>query len=166
MTKAAWYLLYTKPRQEAVAMEHLSNQNYHAYLPQITVEKRKKGQYQAVVEPMFPRYIFIQLDQHTDNWGPIRSTRGVAGMVRFGGEPAKVPDDLIACLQQAQAQTHVEDLAPTFVTGDVVKVMAGPFAGYEAVFSAEKSDERVIILLNIANAHSKVQLSKDDIEKV
>ena len=71
----AWYLLYSKPRQEGVAVENLKRQGYETYLPLVRTRRRRQGQYVSLVEPMFPRYLFIHLSDQTDNWGPIRSTR-------------------------------------------------------------------------------------------
>ncbi len=55
-------------------------------------------------EPLFPRYLFIRLGQgHADqSWDPIRSTKGVSQLVRFGVSPAKVHDDLIDQLRATE----------------------------------------------------------------
>ena len=55
----AWYLLYSKPRQEGVAVENLKRQGYETYLPLIRTRRRRQGQYVSLVEPMFPRYLLI-----------------------------------------------------------------------------------------------------------
>jgi transcriptional antiterminator RfaH len=46
---------------------------------------------QVVTEPMFSCYLFIQLDDQSQNWDTIRSTLGVSKLVSFGPQPAKVP---------------------------------------------------------------------------
>ena len=97
----SWYLVYTKPRQEALAQANLERQDYGVYLPKVRQMRRRRGKQEAVVEPLFPRYLFIHLDTQSDNWGPIRSTFGVASLVRFGSEPAQVPDELVAHLNLA-----------------------------------------------------------------
>mgnify|MGYP000091062149 CR=1 FL=1 len=94
MSDKAWYLVYSKPQQETVALRNLEQQDYHAYLPCLTEKKRVRGVYKSVTGPMFPRYLFIELDSQFDNWSPIRSTRGVSGLVRFGQQAARVPTDL------------------------------------------------------------------------
>ena len=81
-----WYLLYAKPRQEKIAVENLQRQNYAVYFPQVSMWRTRRGVRQKVVEPLFPRYLFIHLDSHTDNWAPIRSTLGVMSLVRFRSE--------------------------------------------------------------------------------
>jgi len=40
------------------------------------------------VEPLFPRYLFIRVDPARCSTAPVRSTRGVSGLVRHCGLPA------------------------------------------------------------------------------
>ena len=70
-------------------------QGFHVYLPRIQVRRHRRGQWIDAVESLFPRYLFIRIDPHRSNIAPVRSTRGVVGLVRFGGQPAVVPDEVI-----------------------------------------------------------------------
>ena len=87
-----WYLIYAKPRQEKTAVDNLLRQAYEVYFPQIRVTRNRNSVRKVTIEPLFPRYLFIRLDAHTDNWAPIRSTMGVTALVRFGGYAAAVDD--------------------------------------------------------------------------
>ena len=80
-----WYLIHTKPRQESRAALNLAQQGYQCYLPLMAVERLRQRALTLVLEPLFSRYLFIQLDtSHSgQNWGPIRSTKGVARIVTF-----------------------------------------------------------------------------------
>lgn len=69
-----WYLVYTKPNAEKLAENNLVRQGYTVYLPMIRNRRRSRGRFKAFIVSMFPRYLFIQLDQNIDNWGPVRST--------------------------------------------------------------------------------------------
>lgn len=161
----AWYLVYSKPLQERVALENLDRQGYPAYLPLIRNRKRRQGRYVASVEPMFPRYLFIHLSDESDDWGPVRSTIGVTRFVRFGMLPARVPDDLVELLRSREDAEGVQSLPlPELRSGDRVRIVDGPMAGYEAIFEARSSSERVYLLLEIADRTARVQVSTHDIE--
>ena len=118
----AWYLIYSKPQQERVARENLERQGYRSYLPLIRNRRRRRGKYMSIVEPMFPRYLFVHLSDETDNWGPIRSTIGVANLVRFGMLAARVPDDLIAILTERDEDGVQNLTTPDFESGDQVRL--------------------------------------------
>jgi transcriptional antiterminator RfaH len=161
----AWYLIYSKPQQERVARENLERQGYRSYLPMIRNRRRRQGRYVSVIEPMFPRYLFVHLNDETDNWGPIRSTIGVANLVRFGMLTARVPDSLIEMMQDRE-QGGVQMLdAPEYKAGDRVRIVEGVMAGYEAIFQAKTGKERVLLLLQFAeDKTARIQISADDIE--
>ena len=161
----AWYLIYTKPRQERIAVDNLERQGFHTYLPLLRQRRRRAGSYTDVIEPLFPRYLFIHLDDQSDNWAPIRSTLGVTGLVRFGGMPSRVPDALVDSVRDHADEKGVFELPPReFKSGDKVRIREGAMAGYEAVFNARTSKERVILLLEIAGKTAQVKLSRDAIE--
>lgn len=162
-----WYLIHTKPRQENAAKENLQRQGYEIYLPLASVRRRRRGRTIRVTEAMFPRYLFIHLSNQDDDWRPIRSTIGVAAMVKFGQEPARVPDSLISSLLNREDENGVLVLAVReFQSGDAVKIMEGPMEGYEGIFHSHTGKERVSILLKIAQKSIRVQLASDQIEPV
>jgi transcriptional antiterminator RfaH len=161
----AWYLIYSKPQQEQVALENLHRQGYVSYLPRIRGRRRRQGKYVKVVEPMFPRYLFVQLNDQTDDWGPIRSTIGISSLVRFGMQPARVPDDLVDALKSREDEEGIQLIEPRELEqGDRVRIVEGVMAGYEAIFEARTSKERVSLLLKIANTTARVKVSRHDIE--
>ena len=160
-----WYLVYTKPRQEEVALTNLTRQGYGVYLPRLRQWRKRRGKRLLIVEPLFPRYLFIHLDSHSDNWIPIRSTLGVMALVRFGTEHARVPDDLIAHLKSHEGAEGLHEWAePKLAVGDRVRVAEGPLAGYEGVLLAKSGRERVILLLDMLGNQVRAQLSANQLE--
>ncbi len=161
----AWYLVFSKPQRERLALENLERQNYRAYLPLVRNRKRVGGRYRSLIEPMFPRYLFIQLNDETDDWGPIRSTIGVANLVRFGMIPARLPDALMQLLRDREDEQGIQNLPEQeFKRGDSVRIVEGIMAGYEAIYQSSSGNERVILLLEIAEQSARINLKQDDIE--
>jgi len=144
----AWYVIQTKPRQEHVALENLLRQGYESYLPMMRREKMRSGRLLESIEPMFSRYMFIRLGMSLADrsWGPIRSTIGVSQLVRFGGQPAAVRDDVIDCIRQAEQSLPVDK---AFQKGDALVVADGPFKGLTAVFELKDANERAMVFLDL-----------------
>jgi len=160
-----WYLIYTKPKQESIAKENLERQDYSVYLPMAVVRRKRRGKSVRIIEAMFPRYLFINLSEQTDDWGPIRSTIGVSSLIRFGIEPAKIPQLLIDALIARENPEGIHELhVKDFERGQKVVISEGPFEGYEALFATHESNERVSLLLKIAGQTAKIQLKQDIIE--
>ena len=158
-----WFAVTCKPRQEAVAEENLLRQGFHVYLPRIRIRLRRRGHWIDAVEVLFPRYIFIRIDPQRRSTATVRSTRGAVGMVRFGGQPAVVPDAVMDALKQREdaASGMHEDQRPLFNAGEAVKLVDGPLAGMEGVFTEQDGDKRVIILLELLGKANKVAVSRD-----
>lgn len=163
--KLAWYLVHTKPRQEAVAFSQLQRQGYPCYLPKIRIERIRRRKAEIVVEPMFPRYLFVQLDSSDQgkSWSPIRSTLGVSQLVHFGGQAARVDDRLIDLLCQRE---HVMPTEAMFNPGDLVVIADGPFAGIEAVYHIADAERRAFILLEILSKPVSMWIDATSLHKV
>jgi len=158
-----WYAVCCKPRQEAVAEENLLRQGFQVYLPRIRMRQRRRGQWLDAVEVLFPRYIFIRVDPQRRSTATVRSTRGVLGLVRFGGQPAVVPDEVMQALlrrEDAASGLH-QDRRPLFRSGEAVKLVDGPLSGMEAVFTQQDGEQRVILLLELLGKANRVSVNRD-----
>lgn len=160
-----WSVVFTKPRQEQLARENLERQGFVTYLPMLKQPKRLRGHWQDVIEPLFPRYLFIAVAFGRQDLSPIRSTLGVLKLVRFGLEPATVPPGLVETLMNAEDPLSACHLPATerFKKGDHITIGAGPFAGVEAIFEATNAKGRITVLLEILGRPTQVQVSKNDI---
>ncbi len=162
LSAVAWYVVHTKPRQEQRALENLEKQGFTCFLPFVQVQKLRNQRVQIVSEPMFSRYLFIQLDDQSQNWAPIRSTLGVSKLVSFGSSPSKVPDELIEFLQNMHSETY----KPMFEPGDGVVVANGPFKGLEGKFLAEDGEARAFVLIDLLGRPQQLRMAIDSLRVV
>jgi len=159
-----WYAVHTKARDEELADENLTRQGFQTFLPRIKVPKRRRGRWIEAIEPLFPGYLFILLDLTRQDSSPIRSTRGALGLVRFGGEPAPVPSELVEELQTASTGDEgVVRQEHLFQAGDQVEIIAGPFTGLPASILNETGKERVQVLLELLGRANKILISRHQI---
>jgi len=163
-----WYLVQCKPREDARAESNLLNQGFHIYRPKVEVERVRKGQKQLKIESLFPSYLFIKLNNITDNWRPLRSTRGVSHIVKFGALPLPVPEQLISNLKRCESREgcYNMSLVSHFKKGEKVKITSGSFEGLEAIYQAKDGEERTIILINLLNRQSAVSMKTQYIAKI
>ena len=151
-----WYLVKTKSKQEDIAILNLENQNFHVYCPFVLIRNKN--------EVLFPGYIFIQLDKDTQNWSPIRSTKGVLYFVKFGLSYAKIPDSIIEFIKTNELNT-AEQLKNMnkFKSGDKVQITDGVFKNCIAIFKSFKSDERVILLMNLLGQPQELTIKQESL---
>lgn len=161
----SWYLIHTKPRQEALALANLTRQGFYCYMPLLKLERIHQRKVIVVLEPMFARYLFIRLEAGGlgQSWAPIRSTMGVTQLVRFGGHPAKVADQLITQLQARDQTDHPEKL---FQKGARVVIIEGPFAGIEAIYQTDNAHGRSMILLELLSKPVAIRVDTVTLQRV
>ena len=154
-----WYTVQSKPRQERVALANLLRQDYAAYLPHCTQRKLTRGRYQSLTAPLFPGYVFVELDPGQDNTAPIHSTIGCTGLVRFGTRMPALPAGFIERLRELEQREGALRIAePEWAPGQRLSVTEGPFAGLNAIFKTRSGAERVIVLLEWLGAQRPVEL--------
>lgn len=159
---ALWFAIFSKPRREAEALEQLERQGYKTFLPKVRSKRRLRGQWRDVVEPMFPRYLFIQAVLGEDDLRPVRSTRGVVGLVRFGGQLQPVPENVIVELYRLCPDREAAlELTEVLVPGSKVRILEGPFADFEAELLSVDGSRRALVLLKLLGQVNTVQLPVD-----
>ena len=151
-----WYLIKTKSRQEKIAKQNLENQGYDTFCPIAKINNR------LVV--LFPGYLFVQLNEKTQNWSPINSTKGISHFVKFGLNFAKVPATVIEFIKTNQHIT-IEKLKNlnNFKPGDKVHISDGAFKNWIAIFKCYKSDERVILLMDFLGQEQSLSFKKKSV---
>lgn len=158
----AWFAVLTKSRSEAVAQLHLQRQGYECLFPRLGRVLRTARGIERRIESLFPRYVFLRTDPGERSLAPVRSTRGVAGLVRFAGEPARVPDSVIERIRQRMGDSDglVHLSAPDYAAGQAVRVTEGPLMGWDGVFMAAEGADRVRLLLDLLGSTREVVLPR------
>lgn len=157
-----WFAVHTKPSQEKIAEENLKRQGFEVYYPRIKQERRYRGRWTSVVGPLFPRYLFVNMEQGRDNFVPIQSTFGVSSLVRFGGVPKTVSNVLIEVIREREDQLQgMHIMHRDWESGMEVEVVDGPFSGLRGIFMAKGAEDRVIILMRLLGRENKVVVTQN-----
>jgi transcriptional antiterminator RfaH len=160
-----WYLAYTKPRHEATAQFNLEQQAFEVYLPLFKKFKTSETGAVAIFEPMFPRYILFRPSRAGQSISVVRSTKGIASLVRFGFEPAQIHDDLvqrIRQLEQDRNQATLQELG-NLKAGQTVRLQHTALGGIEGLVQSVSS-KRVAVLLEILGRPMVVELEHHQVE--
>jgi transcriptional antiterminator RfaH len=155
-----WFLVLAKASGEEVARANLARQGYAVYCPRLLRRKLYRGRYAERVVPLFPRYLFVQLDTSCQALAPVRSTLGIVDIVRFGSKPALVPDSIVEDLRgRADVATGLHRLhAQALEHGAAVSVIGGVFAGLDGIFEREAGEQRVVVLLRLLGQETAVRV--------
>lgn len=153
-SQARWFAVFTRPRQERRALENLERQGFSCFLPEVENPRRR------CAEPLFPRYLFLSALPGVQNLAPVRSTYGVRGLVRFGERLATLPERVVEAIRsRVDSETGLVRLPRAVLTpGDPVRVSGGPLDGLEAIFKADKGQQRVLLLMELFGRQTTVEV--------
>ena len=150
-----WYVLQHKPAQGDRALQQLQNQGIACFYPKIKVEKIKSGKRNARLEPLFPGYLFVNLERTDPMWAKLRSTRGVLRVVGFGNRPSPINDEVIRHIKDSlDSVAQQGGIKP----GQSIRLKEGPFEGFDAVFQAYDGEERAIVLIKFMQTQQRLNV--------
>lgn len=145
-----WYVLHAKPRKEEFLRDQLGLRRIEVFCPYLRVHVVNPRARKT--RPYFPGYLFVHLDLVDMSPLSLQWMPGSCGFVSFGGEPATVSDSMIHSIRQRADQVNAAggELFHDLKLGDAVRVIEGPFVGYDAIFDARlPGSERVRVLLKL-----------------
>lgn len=162
-----WYVVSTKPHQEARAAEHLARQGFAPLLPQYRKTRRHARKIETVAAPLFPGYLFVAFDAARQAWRSVNGTCGVQRLICQGDRPLALPESFIAQLQaRRDGEGFFAAPEPALHGGDRVRLLAGPFADYVATILRLGERERVWLLLDILGRAVTTEATRQDIAAV
>ena len=165
---ANWFAVYTKPRQEHIALANLERQGFFCFLPMAINPYQRRSPRQLRIEPLFPRYLFLNAVADQQSLGPVRSSRGVCTLVRFGAELANIPKTVIRAIRgRCDCSTGLIRLDPVPVEpGDRVRVFDGPLAGVNGLFQECSGEKRALLLVEFMGRQTRVAVDRMLLQKV
>ena len=158
---AHWYVVQTRPNNEARAEINLKRQGFTTYLPCYQRQRRHARRTDIVVRPLFPRYLFVQLDLARDQWRSVQSTFGVSALVAVGDRPAPLSSEVVEEIHAREGADGfvVLGLPPGLKPGASVRMIDGLFADYQGVLDRIGDERRVSVLLSLLGRQVRVFVS-------
>ncbi|WP_315804048.1 transcription termination/antitermination protein NusG [Bradyrhizobium sp. SZCCHNS3002] len=191
-TPRLWYVLQTWPGKEAKVMRKLDDRGITAYCPRVRKTRMRRGRMVDFTEPLFAQLIFIPDYMMTDDiCAEMLHFEGVEGLLTFGDWQATLPEcapgDRLVSVSKLRHVRHstksVLDMASVrelealaampvarrrrlFKTGQLVRVVDGPFASFRGQIERLDSRGRLAVLLDIFKRVTPVVLDEGQIEAV
>ena len=166
-SSAAWYALHLKPHTERRVRDYLTAKPIPTFLPLIEPIHAGRNRGAAALEPLFPGYLFIQLNglEQDPRWYDVRWTPGVRSVLGADGIPTPIPDTVMTAIQERVGQDGFVRRSSPFPPRSRVRFQRGPLAGLEAVFQGSLSRAgRVRVLMTLLGHQTGVEVDAIDLE--
>jgi transcriptional antiterminator RfaH len=162
---AAWYAVHTQPRKEMLVSALLEQElGLPVFLPEVTQKSRGRIR----LTPLFPGYLFVQVNLAQTTASTINTTPGVIRMVAFGEAPRPLAPAVIDALRAEVDALNAQGGLPQhpYRPGDPVRFRGGPLEGLHAVFLGPlRPAQRVRVLLTFLGQQQEVTVDVDKLER-
>ena len=157
---SSWYAVYTHAHAEMKSAINLMQQGFDIYLPQIQKTRRHARRTEIIKAPLFPRYLFINMDVEIERWQAVHSTVGVKSLVCFGERPATISEDVIRDIRTCENERGCVVLHKNnpLNKGDKVRMLHGPFYNSLGLVEGLSDNDRIFILLDILGRQVKTSV--------
>jgi transcriptional antiterminator RfaH len=147
-----WYLVRTKSSKERWVHDQLAAILPEVFLPMLEARIPRWGRMAWSITPLFPGYLFARFDLQ-QRYFDVKYMPGVQGIVSAGNDPLAVPVVVIDEIRRRGTNGVVKLEEMAYDSGQRLRVVEGPFRGFEAIFERYLSGaERVAILLSAIEA--------------
>ena len=173
-----WYAIHTYSGYENKVKAHLEARIvalnlkdliYQVVVPMENEVEVKNGQRRTVARKVYPGYVLVDMVLTPDTWHAVRNTPGVTGFVGGQNEPAPLSNADLAYILRAPAKGEEPKAKPkiTFILGQSVKVIGGPFAEFIGTVSeVDNEKQKVTVLVSFFGRETPVQLDFLQVEKM
>lgn len=160
----SWFAVYTTPRHEKRAAQHLELRGVEYFLPLYSTQRKWKDGSRVTLDlPVFPSYVFVRTTRRQRL--QVLEISSVLWMVGSKREPTAVPDLCIESLKEAVRLRKIEP-HPHLVVGERVRIKTGAMAGMEGTLVRKKNDLRVVLTLEMTHQSFAMEVQADNLEPV
>jgi transcriptional antiterminator RfaH len=153
-----WYVVQTRPNCESRAIFHLERQGYRIFCPRVVRTVRHARKTRRVLAPLFPNYLFTQMDVAYEPWRHVNSTCGVSRLIARGDVPQPVARGVVEALQERIAEDGAVDWKLSFKLGQQVQIAEGCFADFVGTLEHLDGSGRARVLLDLLGRSVSVTL--------
>jgi transcription antitermination factor NusG len=160
--EAYWYAAYTCPNHEKKVAEQLDRRNIEQLLPLYHSIRQWKDRKVRLARPLFPGYVFVRIPARQRL--RVLEVPGVARLVGFGNEPARLPDEDIRSIQCCMAGEVRVEPYPYPCIGKRVRVKNGPLCGLTGFVVRAKNRTRLVLSIDLIRSSATVEAEQIDVE--
>jgi transcriptional antiterminator NusG len=172
-----WYVVHTYAGFEKRVRDSILEQASHmglqdsitqVLMPTEDVIEIKDGKKRTSTRKFFPGYVLVEMDMSPQSWEMIKKTPKVTGFVGGGTQPIPLTSEEVeTLLKQIDTGTAVPRQKEEFHKGDNVRIIDGPFLGFNGmVDDVDLERSRVKVLVSIFGRGTPVELGFLQVERL
>ena len=162
-----WYAVCVRSRFEFKIEKNLSKKGIEIFLPAVKVRRRWTDRNKLVIFPLFPGYLFVNIDK---NSAERKTVIGAHGVVRYvcmsPGVPEPIAEDQIMSLKKAAENDISLESYPAIKEGNRVRIKSGPLAGIEGMMVKKEKNSLLVLSVDILQKGAALKIDASEVERV
>jgi len=159
-----WFAVQTWPRYEKKVASELVKKNVVVFLP-LRKEAHRWSDRKCTVElPLFPSYLFVQLNTSLEARIPVLRTNGVGQLVGARTTGSPIPESEIESVRALLTRGIPFDNHPFLSVGQRVRIRSGSLQGVEGILVEKNNDLSLIVSVQIIQRSLSVRVTGYQIE--
>lgn len=155
-----WYALAVHPRKEDMVEHQLRARSYKAVCPRYKKLVRHARSTKTIATPLFPGYLFVQLDETRQSWRRVNWVSGSIGLIKFDSRPAPLADSFVEQIVSYLGNDGLIAFKQKLSVGDRIEAVGGPFDRLIGEIIEMSCSDRVKVLIEALNRKVEVSLPK------
>lgn len=170
-----WYAIHTysgyeenvsRNLKQRIESMDMGDKIFNILIPTEKKIKIKNGRRRTVTEKIFPGYVLVEMIVTDDSWYVVRNTPNVTGFIGTGTVPTPISEKEVEALKKRMGVEEPKYKIDV-VSGDLVKVIDGPFKGFEGKISqVDEARGKVKVLISVFERETPVELDFLQVKKL
>lgn len=162
----SWYAIQTMPRHERRVAAELQRKELRTFLPLFPSTRQWSDRQRVLDMPLFPGYVFVQMNPSPDVRISVLRTSGVTSFVGVRGVGVPIPESQIAAVETILDQRLQCSPYPFPDIGQRVRIRGGSLEGIEGILTEIKGDQSLVISVALIQRSLVIRVAGYRIEPV
>jgi transcription antitermination factor NusG len=153
-----WYAIRTRSRAENAVANRLAILDLDTFVPRYLEPVKWSDRLTRTWRPMFPGYLFARFDAAAAA-ELVTRTAGVVQILGMGKPEAVDPKQIESIRIAGEASTDANFTPCSYLTGQMVRITSGPFAGCEGIVDRMQKN-RLILKIDLLKRAVSIQIDR------
>lgn len=166
----SWYVLFVETGKESLIQRwikvFLNSNSCYSIFPKRLVTEKRNGVIEHVEKPLFPGYVFINIDMSPKNYYSLKKIPRFFKVLNNGEYYSKLNDYDIEVILKLTQNSNIIDYSRVFIENSNIVICEGPLKGMEGLIKKiDKRKKRATVEIQFLNKSRLVNLGIEFIEK-
>jgi transcriptional antiterminator NusG len=159
-----WFAIQTRSRHEKQIVADLQEKGIQTFLPLCKAEHQWSDRRKLVEMPLFPGYVFVNIEPDAHARVPVLRTNGVIGFLGVRGVGTAIPECEIAAIQTVLKEGIPVEPHPFLQVGQRVRIRGGSLDGLEGLLSGVEGKKTFVVSIELIERSVAIRVSGFNIE--